>query len=138
MIGYSLMEREYHEILPYKPGGIRLPHNPVNTLTSVKARHKRWEHAHMFGPTDWLDVTSQASIYNKRGITLLHGMYGEYDEVDVTYMAGLQTMPDDVASAIDEISDLLLRREITEWNAFLPDHVMAVIEKYRTKGGGKR
>lgn len=137
LVGYQIGVSTYKETTRYDAkAGHKLRISPLVTLIDVKARTDDWIYGGVFGKTDWTPIdTSLVAVHKRQNdayITLPMTMFGtHHTEIDVTYTAGLETIPDDVLSTIDEIDALLDNGEITEWNVVLPDRLSDVIDRYK-------
>lgn len=135
-IGYKFELSTYTAVVVYSERGAILNSTNVSSIISVRARASEWGYVQYFGNTNWIDISMEhVVIHDKDGrphLVLPPTMFGtDYSEIEVTYVAGYERIPDDIIFAIREIEQLLGDGTITEWNCILPVTVLDVINKYR-------
>jgi hypothetical protein len=135
-VGYKIQLNTYTEVLHYGDKGAVIRDDKVIEILSIRAKAAAWVFENFFGGTEWEDIDlAQTVIHEKDGylyINLPPTLFGTaYSEVEVTYISGHQSVPDDMLDAIQEIESLLKQGVITEWNCILPVSVLDVINKYR-------
>lgn len=138
-LGYKLLETEYTERYRYGWHGALLKNDYVKRIVSVKGRTDSWGDwmsNDAFHESVWIDINPEHCDLHTRGkvsaVTVPSTIFGtRYTEVEVTYVAGLKKMPEDVKEAVNEIASLLRSGDITDWNCIFPNSVHDVLDKYR-------
>jgi hypothetical protein len=135
-IGDRIQLDTYTDSLPYGDIGTIIRNDKVVDILKVRAKASNWVFEDFFGNTEWVDIDmSQVVTHWKDGrlhINLPPTLFGTpYKEVEVTYVAGYEEIPEDILTALREIESLLRNGTITEWNCTLPVSVLDVINKYR-------
>jgi hypothetical protein len=137
LVGYQLNLKTYSKIFPYSNDhGVVIRNDKVVEILDVKAKATEWVYENFFGGTGWSQIDlSHIVISEKDGVvyvTLPPTLFGtSYSDVEITYTAGHERIPDDIIYAITEINRLLEDGTISEWNCTLPVPVLEVIEKYK-------
>jgi hypothetical protein len=135
-IGDRIQLDTYTVTLDYGDKGAVIRNSNVVDVLSVRAKASTWVFEDFFGNTEWVDIDmTQIVTHWKDGklhINLPPTLFGtSYKEVEVTYVAGYEEIPEDIIAALREIEDLLRKGTITEWNCILPVSILDVINKYR-------
>lgn len=137
LVGYQLHLNTYQKKFPYSnENGCVIRDDKVVEILSIRAKSDDWVFDEFFGETSWLDIDmNHVVIHEKNGVTYVNlppTLFGtSYSEVEVTYIAGHQRIPEDIISTILEINRLLEDETISEWNRTLPVHVLEIVEKYK-------
>jgi hypothetical protein len=135
-IGDRIQLNTYTVTLDYGDKGAEIRNDKVVDILSVRAKASTWIFEDFFGNTDMVDIDMTQVVTHwidgSLHINLPPTLFGTpYKEVEVTYVAGYEKIPEDILTALREIEDLLRKGTITEWNCILPVSVLDVINKYR-------
>jgi hypothetical protein len=135
-VGYKIRLDTYTKTFHYDDNGAVIRSDNVVEILSIRAKSSSWMYENFFGNTDWRDIDLEHVVTHERDgflyVNLPPTLFGTaYTEVEITYVAGHERIPDDMIGAILEIERLLKDGTITEWNCILPVHVLDVINKYR-------
>lgn len=140
-LGYHLASIECVDVLPYsRERACQLPKTPIVRILGVRARTRTWgPHAELsraFGSTAWIDIPVEHTNLWQKGIdarlVLPVSLFGNvYEEVEVTYMAGLDPIPLDVVEAVQTLADALQAGDLDEYSNAIPESVQRVVVKYQ-------
>lgn len=135
-IGYKIKLDTYTKTLNYGLDGAVIRNDKVIEILSIRAKASSWVFESFFGQTEWTDIDlAHVVTHMKDGflyVNLPPTLFGTpYSEVEITYVAGYESVPEDMVDAIREIESLLVSGQITEWNCILPVSVLDVVNKYR-------
>jgi hypothetical protein len=136
-VGYHLNLKTYINIFPYSDeNGAVIRNDKVVDILTIRAKANQWMFEKYFGETQWTDIDlNHVVTHEKDGFTYVSippTVFGtSYSDVEITYLAGHERIPDDIIDAILEIDRLLEDGTISEWNCTLPVPVLETIEKYK-------
>lgn len=135
-VGNRIQLETYTVTLDYGDKGAVIRNDKVVDVLNVRAKASTWLFEDFFGNTDMIDIDMTQIVTHwldgNLHINLPPTLFGTpYKEVEVTYVAGYEKIPEDIITALHEIEDLLRAGTITEWNCILPVSVLDVINKYR-------
>lgn len=139
-IGFRLTPEVLTERCQVRNNIGRLTRKPLLNVLSVQAQIKRYEYSETLGPTDWMNIPLADVVIGEEAgapaLALPFTMFGgSYDEALVVYVAGFETLPDDLQNVLREIGTLLTGNRIDTdgWVALgrLSEESWSVIRKYK-------
>lgn len=132
LIGYPLAKSTYIELHGFNRRTgcqIQLKHEPIELLICE---------GHILSKEyfldNWVQIPLRSICWLGRVLDIPPSLFGlPYQQVKVTYTAGIEEIPEDVRNAVKEISDLLCMDNINAWNLPLSQNTLLTIDRYKKR-----
>lgn len=107
-VGRVISVQMYDETIAVSNSICRVSHRPLVKLLTVRGRSENHQLAPFAIATGWTDIPLR-DVYERDGHIALpaHLFGGAYTSAHITYLAGLDVIPEDVESCVIEIAQLV-------------------------------